>query len=225
MRGADKIVVRETTMTRLDDFFRASPDAFRHPRLRNWRARLDRPGTTAVLEVFRPEAGLGRAPAEMNVEFTEPGNPPHLETVQWDDELNAGLIQLHVRAVSQEQEAERFALGLRTAMRKAERQFGDGYFNSVLIDLLKDSDLAADPRIAEVLKYAAAIPPSRDGRGAHEYRLCRELIAEAISRRAQELTGPLNYSEGEAKPILVAALARYLDDRFSISARRRLGWL
>ena len=189
-------------MTRLDDFFHVPPEAFRHQLLRLWSDRLDRPGTTAVLEVFRPEAELGRSRAVMDVQFTEPGSPPQLDSAAWDDELNAGLIALHVRAVSPENEAERFALGLRTAMRKAERQFGDGYFNSVLIDLLKNSDLTADSRIAEALEHAAAIPPTRDGRDTHEYLLCRELIAEAISGRAHELTGPLNYREarGQAHP-------------------------
>jgi hypothetical protein len=32
-------------------------------------------------------------------------------------------------------------------------------------------------------------------------------------------------TEDEAKPILMAALARYLDQRISVSTRRRLGWL
>jgi hypothetical protein len=209
-------------MTRLDDFFRGQADSLAHPRLRHWKARLDREGTTATLEVVRPEAILGQSRPEMHLRFTEGTNLLPLETVPWDDDLNAGLIQLRVRAVSPEQEAERFALGLRAAMRKAEREFGDGYFNAVLVDLLRDSDLTSNPGIAEVLKHAVASPLAREGRS---YNPCRELIADAIRGRALELTGPLKYSQDEAKHILVAALARYLDDRFSVSTRRRLGWL
>jgi hypothetical protein len=211
-------------MTRLDDFFGGQADTLPHPRLRDWKRRLDQ-GAKATLEVFRPEALLGQSRAEMNLQFTEGGRLLPLETLPWDDDLNAGLIQLRVKAVSPTQEAERFALGLRAAMRKAVREFGDGYFNSVLVDLLKDSDLTTDPRIAEVLEHAVAIPPSRDGRGAQSYNLCRELITDAISGRAQELKSLPDYSEEEAKRILVAALTRYLDDRFSVSTRRRLGWL
>jgi hypothetical protein len=209
-------------MTRLDDFFHGQTDSLAHPRLRNWKARLDREGTTATLEVVRPEAVLGQSRPEMNLQFTEGMNLLPIETVPWDDDLNAGLIQLHVRAVSPEQESERFALGLRAAMRKAEREFGDGYFNAVLVDLLRDSDLTSYPKIAEVLKHAVASSPAREGRS---YRPCREMITDAIRGRAQELTGPLKYPQEEAKHILVAALARYLDERFSVSARRRLGWL
>jgi hypothetical protein len=213
------------TMTTLDDFFRAPANSLADPRLRHWKTRLDREGTTATLEVFRPEAVLGQSQPEMNLQFTERGNSLPPEPLPWDDDLNSGLIQLHVRAASADQEAERFALGLRAAMRKAEREFGDGYVNSVLVDLLNDSDLTTDPKIAEVLKYAVANPLSGERRDVPSYHLCRELIADAISGRARELTGPLGYSQEEAKRILVAALARYLDDRFSVSTRRRLGWL
>ena len=51
------------------------------------------------------------------------------------------------------------------------------------------------------------------------------MIADAISGRAHELKEKLGYPEEEAKPILVQALARYLDERFSVSNRRRLGLL
>src|SRR6266699_1670827 len=126
-------------MTKLDDFF-SKPTESLHPRLRNWKTRLAGAGTSATLEVYRPETEIGESEPEMNLQFTKDGNLLPLETVPWDDDLNAGLIQLRVRAVAPEQEAERFALGLRAALRKAEREFGDGYFNAVLVELLKDSD-------------------------------------------------------------------------------------
>ena len=51
------------------------------------------------------------------------------------------------------------------------------------------------------------------------------MIAEAIGGRAKELKDVLGYAPEEAKHILVAALARYLDERFSVSSRRGLGLL
>jgi len=212
-------------MTKLDDFFQRQTDSLAHPRLRNWKARLERPGTHATLEVFRPGSEFGQSQPEMNLQFTEDGELRPLETVSWDDDLNSGLIRLRVRAVSQDREAERFVLGLRAAMRKAEREFGDGYFNSVLLEFIRESDLTRDPPIAEVLKYAHANPPFRSGKRLDSYNLCREMIADAISGRARELTDCLKYSQDEAKEILVAALARYLDKRFAVSDRRRFGLL
>jgi len=74
-------------------------------------------------------------------------------------------------------------------LRKAEREFGDGYFNAVLVDLIKDSDLTRHQEIAEVLKYAYANRPHQEGGAFDRYTICRELIADAISGRARELTG------------------------------------
>src|SRR5262249_36172833 len=145
-----------------------------------------------------------------------------LETVPWDDELNTGLIHLKVRATNPANEAERFALGLRAALRKAERDFGDGYFNAVLFELVTESGLAQDPEIADILKYASALHPNSEGKN---YNPCRELIAAEISGRMYELKHELGYGPDEARRILLAALARYLDERFSVSSRRRLGLL
>lgn len=209
-------------MPTVDDFF-GKPTESLHPRLRNWKTRLGSPGTSATLEVYRPETEMGQTEPEMSLQFTKDGNPLPLETVPWDDELNAGLVQLGVRGVDPDNEAERFALGLRAALRKAEREFGDGYFNAVLVELLKDSGFTSYKQIAEVLKYAYANRPHREGRAFDRYTICRELIADAIRGRRPELTGPLKYSQEEATQILISALARYLDERFSVSSRRRLG--
>jgi hypothetical protein len=210
---------------KVDEFFLGPPAAPSHPRLRNWKARLEQ-GATATVEVFWPGSALGPSEAEMNIQFVNNAQLLPLETIPWDDDLNAGLIQLKVRAPSPEGEAERFALGLRAAMRKAVREFGDGYFNSVLVDFLRrDTDFSDYPAVAEVLKHAHAIAPYCEGAALDRYRACRDMIRDAISRRASELTQELGYTHEQAVPILVGALARYLDERFSISSRRRFGLL
>lgn len=208
-------------MTKLNDFFRPSAEPLSHPRLRDWKRRLDA-GGRAELELFRPRTALGIAQTDMNLHFTENGKGQSLETVTWDDDLNTGLVALGVRAVNPDQEAERFALGLRAAFRGAEREFGDGYFNAALFEFLKERELDNYPEIGEVLVHAVASRPHREGRG---YTLCRQMIDDAISGRAHELTDRLRYTQGEAEQILVTALARYLDERFSVSRRRQLGLL
>jgi hypothetical protein len=211
-------------MPTLDDFFAPKAEPA-HPRLREWKRRLAPESASASLEVFRPKGAFGQGRPEMQVHFKEAGRPTQLDTVSWDDDLNAGLIRLGVKSVSPEQEAKRFALGLRAAMKKAGREFGDGYFNAVLVDLIKESDLTRHREIAEVMQYAYATAPHREGGAFDRYTICRELIADAISGRARELTQNLGYSQEEAKGILVSAIARYLDERFSVSSRRELGML
>src|SRR5205823_981369 len=158
------------------------------------------------LELYRPATVLGTMQTEMNLHFTENGKALPLETVVWDDDLNTGLIHLGVRSVTPEQEAERFALGLRDALRKAEREGGNGYLNAVLLAFISDSELVRYPEIAEVLEHAYGTRLNHEGNGADRYNLCREMIANAISGRARELTDRLNYPQEEAKRILVAAL-------------------
>jgi hypothetical protein len=82
-------------------------------------------------------------------------NGQHEPSVEhdWDEELNAGLIQLGICAVDPDNEALRFALGLRDALVSVERRFGIGYYNAVLLDLIKESDLDRYPEIGEVLKH------------------------------------------------------------------------
>ena len=208
-------------MTTIDDFF-SHPTGYVHPQVRNWEMRLAEPGTSATLEVLSSETQVGQPQPEMTLQFTKNGNRLPLETLPWDDDLNGELIRLGVRGASTEQEAERFSLGLRAAMRKAEREFGDGYFNAVLIDLITDSDLTQHLEIAEMVEHSTALRPDR---ASKRYNPCREMIADAISGRAKALTGPLHYSQEEAKAILVSALAHYLDQRFSVSSRRRVGLL
>lgn len=210
----------------IDDFFDAR-NGPAHPRLRDWGRRLppEKPAGSASLEVFRPRGEFGPGTPEMYVQFYESGRETHLDQVPWDDDLNAGLIKLKVKAVDSEQESERFALGLRTAMRRAEREFGDGYFNAVLVELIKESDLTQHREIADIMQYAFANSPHREGGAFDRYTVCRELTADAISGRAKELTRDLGYTQEDAKKILISALAHYLDERFSVSSRRDFGLL
>lgn len=210
----------------IDDFF-GTPNEPAHPRLRDWGRRLPprNPAGSASVEVFRPRGEFGPGKPEIYVQFYESERESHLDQVPWDDDLNAGLVKLKVRAVTPDQESERFALGLRSAMRRAEREFGDGYFNAVLVELIKESDLTRHPEIADVVQYTYANAPYRQGGAFDRYSICRELIADAISGRAKVLTGDLGYTQEEAKRILISALAHYLDERFSVSSRRELGML
>lgn len=225
-----------------------------HPRLRNWKDLLTQRGVEAELELRRPTTALGLAQTQMMLHFTKDGQPQPIEEMAWDDDLNAGLIDLGVRSVNPNEEAQRFALGLRAGLRKAAREYGDGYLNAVLVDLFTDSDLVRYPEIAEVLEYSTALAFDRQARNSRSYNACREMVADAIAARMNELQARrrelkdsirqdsrdslnscgaeshdlrygLGYAHEDAKRILVKAIAQYLDERFSVSSRRRLGLL
>jgi hypothetical protein len=141
--------------------------------------------------------------------------------VEWDNGVNAGLVDLGIRAINLQQEGERFALGIRAALQKVERKFGDGYVSSVLVTLLDDSQLCKEGEIAEVRKFIHINLPER----SKTYNRCREEIADEIGGRAVELRHKLTYKLGEAKAVMRKALAIFLDERFSVSSRRNFGLL
>src|SRR5947209_20209095 len=82
--------------------------------------------------------------------------------VEWDDGVNAGLVDLGIRAINLQQEGERFAFGIRAALRKVERRYGDGYLNAVLVDLIDESDLSKGGEIADLREYVYTNSPERN---------------------------------------------------------------
>jgi hypothetical protein len=217
-------------MVTLDEFFNTPSETPKlHPRLREWKNRLDA-GATAALKIT-PQNPWGGPPYdemrihfdskdEMCIHFDSKLGRRNSESLVWSDEINSGLIDLGVCAISVEQEAERFALGLRSALRRATFEFGDGYFNSVFVEWLRSGPFNSQSKIADVLQHIETVPPSKEADRQESYVTCRQLIEDAIRERAQELTQKLHYSQEEAKRILVSAIAIYLDRRFSVSNRR-----
>ena len=212
-----------SSMTTFDDIFGAGPEAIAHPKLRFWEQWKARPeGGDVRCEVRRPSDLLGYKPAKLYVHlYAADGSESHLDESDWDDELNAGLIGLGVRAIDEHNEAQRVALGLRAALRPAERRYGDGFFNAVLVDWVRNSSFAQTDPVREVLPHVHANPPHR---GGGSFDGCRELIQTAIRARAHELTDKLRYAREGAQGVLASALAVYLDERFSVSVGRALGW-
>jgi len=213
-------------MPRLDSYFRDEVDAqYDHPLLRYLTELAARPNFQAAkVEVVRPRAPLGHKPAKLYLHFYQKSGSemdrPHPE--DWDDELNTALIQRSVKAISVDNEKVRFALGLRAALQGAETRFGDGYYNAVLVHHILNSPFKDHPAVAEVLPHVHrnGIDPS-----FRTYAECRDMIDGAIRGRAKELTKSLGYGIADAEDILAAAIAQYLDERFSVTNRRILGLL
>jgi len=149
----------------------------------------------------------------------EKGEPVVSDAEPWEPQLALATVERGWRAPSTDNEVVRFGLLLKTFFSQPEMRYGDGYFSSVLVDVLRDSDLARDRSISEILGYVSVPPPassaSRDD--------CAENIKAVLGRVAQLLVGPLKYTEVEAKAVVAGCLAYFLDERFSISSGRLLG--
>ena len=213
----------------IDELFQPATNRFEDPRLQLWDNWLARPETQAVLEVEWPPYLAGQTRPEVTISAagfgTDQGTLPFSIPMDWDDELNAVLLARRIRATDQTQEATRFSLALRASFRRAEREFGDGFFNSVFFAVLQEIGFAAHPDLTSLvdgLDYRQNLdsdPPTE------RFRNCHGMIKSAIQAKSHDLINTLGYSLPEAKEILVAALIDYIDRRFSVIIRRLHGLL
>jgi hypothetical protein len=209
-------------MSGFEHYFHSKPETATHPKVRFWK-RMQQDGTRLVCELLRERDGLSFGPARLYIRFLDPnGRDRHTpDEVDWDARLNDELLRMRVKASDEESEIKRFGLTLRDRLEQPEERFGDGYFNAVLIEYIDKSPFAHEPLIREKRRFITAYRASRDGRAFTE---CWEALDSVIVRCAQDLTA-LDYEQGEAVRILSGALAAYLDERFSITNRRLLGFV
>lgn len=205
-------------MLNLDDLFRKGQ--FDHPKLRFWQASAERQGTVPVVEVHRPREGLGFGATHLYVSIQDKqGGPILADGEPWEPLLALATVERGWRAPTAENEAVRFGLLLKTFFSQPETRYGDGYFSSVLVQLVRGSDIGAVPSVSEVLHFVQVYPPSDSPSRVD----CEENIKAVLARVADLLVGRLEYTKAEAKGVMANALAYYLDDRFSITSGRQMG--
>lgn len=209
--------IRKSQMLDLDVLF--SPQPYDHPRLRKWRLRKEE-GAELAVEVRRSREGLVTLPAELYVCITRPQGKSVTEREPWEYGLDLALVGDGVRATDRTNEGKRFALLLRELLRPIETRFGTGFFNGVFVELVRSSGLDQHEVLARVLKDVNA-RPIRDRREKED---CAARIRAALSQCATWLTCSLRYPREEAEDILASAVAEYLDERFSVTNRKLLGW-
>lgn len=135
-------------------YFDAPAPAPEHPRIRAWGSYRKNPEVDHVeLEVRRNREGLTFLPTRMFVTFYRADGDIFRgpDEAEWELELDDWLIKEHVRAKDEDNEKLRFSLRLKAAMRPIAARFGDGYFNSVLVYLLREGPFANHPVLAETL--------------------------------------------------------------------------
>jgi hypothetical protein len=195
-----------------------------HPILRKWEFKRAQPGVEKLtVQFWRERDGLTFRPAELHVRFVDAAGRDQAEpdSQLWDRRLDAWLIRRGAKAEPEPNEAERFGYALQDRFSEAIEQVGDGYFNAVLAEFLRQDELGALPNVAEKLKDVRENNPyrskSRDD--------CKAMIEAAIMSVGRDLTGPLAYDDKAATQVLGAALAYFLDERFGLTNQRMLGWL
>ncbi len=163
---------------------------------------------------------LGFGPARLYVTVQdERGDPVVKDDEPWEPQLALTTAERGWRAPGLANEAIRFGLLLKTFFSQPEIRYGDGYFSSVLVDVLRDSDFAHDRLISELLGVISVPTPAASSSKDD----CAENIKAGLGRVALLLVGPLKYTQQEAKTIVAESVAYFLDERFSITSGRLLG--
>ncbi len=210
-------------MTGFGRFLRnEKPEAVIHPKLRFWKSMKDR-GVTLVCELVRERDGLSFGPARLYVHFLDAQRKDlqSPDEVEWDAGLNDALLEIGVRAASDENEINRFGLTLRDRFEDPEGRFGEGYFNAVLLEYIRQSPFGSESAVIEKLADITANQPSRCG---SSYAECRDAIETVLVHCGNDLMNLYDKDERRCSQILTGALAKYLDERFSITNRKLLGW-
>lgn len=212
-------------MSNLEQFFTGDKRGYQdHPMMRLYSAQKQRADFgRAVLQIQRPRAALGFQPARMTLNFfNDQGQLYDYKTEEWDPTLNSNLIDAGIRAEDELNEVQRFGLGLAAAFDGPESRYGDGFFNSVLMRFIDSGPFATKEPVQALRPYISTNRPYDRGTSADD---CTAMIQDALQDRWLELRRNLGYDEDAADRILAGALAYYLDERFSITDGRKLGWL
>jgi len=209
-------------MSAANKYFDSPAPRPEHPRIRAWRSYKKAPEVDHVgVEVRREREGLTVLPARLFVFFyRKDGEIARQDEALWEPELEAWLIDdQKARASTLDNEKLRFSLLLKPALRSILIRYGDGYFNAVLIAALRDGPFRAHPAVADMLRN---IHEELPGGGS---RLdCQQLIDHEFASAAQRLLKLYDGARAAAEDILGGAIAGYLDDRFSVTNRKLLGF-
>jgi hypothetical protein len=212
-------------MPDLDSYFQTDKtERDSHPLIRFLDVQQQKPEFGAAkVQIMRPRAALGFEPAQLSLQFFDKQNRIYgYKTEAWDAELNDALLGRKIRATDESNEIQRFGLGLDAALQHPENRYGDGFFSAVLMLVVDQRPFAQMEAVGEIRPYVST---NRPYEGGHSVEDCSVMIQAALQDRWLELRRNLGYDKTDAERILAKAIAYYLDERFSITDGRKLGWL
>jgi len=180
--------------------------------------RLDQNGYSIVnVRFYRERKGLSFLPAMLYVEFKKDteGKTIHHD---WHIDIEKWLLNKNVKAVSNENEAERMGYYLIQLFNDAPFELGEGYMNAVLMENLRD-DFGDVPALIQTLKE---IPFYRANKSSKFYSSAVEYIEKCYKTIIKPLIH-MGYTKETTESIFYSSLIYFLDERFSLTNSRLLG--
>jgi hypothetical protein len=195
-----------------------------HPKYDHWASVIGAhraEGREPFVVIYRPEDILGYKPAKIYLKVHQAGSAVFSDGDDWDADLDRALIDLRVKAIDKANEAQRYNLLIEHELEKIEARYGDGFFNSVFVQYVRDVG-PDSPDFQNILQYSTALWPNKDSR---TYSECYASVESVIANKARELKHVLGYGLDEVTDILTGAIVQNLDERFSVTNRRKMGLL
>lgn len=209
-------------MSQLSQLVQPPPTPTLHGRVQLWADKARHLGGRVEVAFERKREGLSFRPARFLVYVVGPdGDRDSCDSEPWDEEVNDDLVTIGATATTQENEAERTGYALKFKLERDEVRYGDGYFNAVLLLLLREFGFDQAPSVKRCLDRIAVDRPSTD---SPAFTNCRRDIQATLTEVGSRLTADLKYPDAEAESILANAVAYYLDERFHVTNRERLGF-
>lgn len=189
----------------IDRYFDGKPSTD-PPQVREWKKKGLTPQNC---NLERKHNGIGFQSAMLLVFLQTESGERTSKCMLWDFDVNDWLVRQSCRAQTVEEEHARFGFMLHESMRPVMNRYGDGFFNSILIQELRShNEISSHPIFAEDFpSYTSSSRPAID---------CKEMIEHALSKCGSELLRDLKYSHQEARSILIEAIFYFLDERFNI---------
>jgi len=203
----------------IEKYFRVPVEMPLSPDVRRWQARLADPSTRECLFV-RPREGLVFRPARLLLLMKNQGKLVDDVDSPWDSELNDWAITQGIRAETEDNEAERFGYALNDRFERTVLRYGDGFFSAVLLQHLRAEGFGSVSPTRDKLARLHEPAPAQ-GEAVSD---CTQMIDSVIQRMASELLEGLKYGDAVAAAVLAAAVAYYLDERFSLTNALLLGF-
>ena len=104
---------------------------------------------------------------------------------------------------------------------QAPYEFGEGYLSAVLMETLHNT-FGDNAQLQKTLGVIAAIRPSH---GSQHYEEGTAFVDSCFSELADILKGKLRYASPELESVFFGSIKLFLDERFSITNQRLLGFL
>jgi hypothetical protein len=210
-------------MMKFKDYVKIREVEESHPRFKLWRKDIhdnkDRGGHAQVW-IERKADMLGFKPAKIVIDLLDKdGVSCRREIDEWDPDLNQALVALGIRASDKDNESVRVNLTLTDALAKVEVRYGDGYFSSVFVDLIKSIDFAEYPAIQKIITFSTALNPDKS---SSTYGDCKAMIESILHKEINDLRDKLKYGDDEISEIMAAALVRAQASRCWISSPSKM---